>query len=140
MTEGAHQLAFLHELSHRLADFPFGNLRAVEKDLVDPFSCADGPGYGDLVDAAVGSSAYSSASESHVREHERSQLRVLTEKIGSHYFKPCLFAIKGESFDRKHSWYVEPSPAPPLFSFCACVECAGAGPDRTITRAVDSGE
>ena len=86
VAEGAHQLAFTHELGHCL-----GNLvvapRAVDllQKGVDGFS-GGADGYGHLVDSAVGSTAYSSASELHVGEHERPQLRVGSEKSFRHFF------------------------------------------------------
>ena len=84
VAEGAHQLTFPHKLGRRLVDFVIRNLGAVLKDVVDLFNCG-AYRYRHLLHAAVGSSADSSASEPHVGEHERPQLRVVTKKICCHY-------------------------------------------------------
>ena len=85
MAEGAHQLTFSYKLCGRSTDSgAIRNLSSVLKKVVDLFSGADSSRYGHLLDTAVGSRSYSNASESHVREHERPQLRVVTKISGHH--------------------------------------------------------
>ena len=85
VAEGAHQLTFPHELGRRFLDGGGRDLGRVLQEVMYPFSGADGSRYGHLLHAAVGSGTDSSASEPHVGEQERPQLRVVTKKISSHY-------------------------------------------------------
>ena len=81
VAEGAHQLALLHELSRRPLDLSRRDRGAVLEDVVDLLGGADGSWYLHLLHAAVGARADSGASESHVRQHERPQLRMIAKKI-----------------------------------------------------------
>ena len=56
---------------------------------MDFFGGADGSRHGHLLHAAVGSGADSDASESHVGEDERPQLRILGEKAFRGHFSCC---------------------------------------------------
>ena len=89
VAEGAHKLTFPHELGRGSADLGRGDLGAVQEDVVDLLCGADGSRHGYLLHAAIGSGADSDASESHVREDERPQLRILGEKAFRGHFSCC---------------------------------------------------
>ena len=89
VAEGAHQLTFPHELGRRFLDGCGRDLGQVLEEFVYLFSGADGSRYGHLLHAAVGSGTDSSASEPHVGEQERPQLRV-AKKISRHVVRHVL--------------------------------------------------
>ena len=73
MAEGAHQLALFHELLGSPLDLSRLDLGAA---VVDLLGGADGSR---ILDIAVGTRADFGAGESHVRQHKRPQLRMLSK-------------------------------------------------------------
>ena len=109
MAEGAHQLALPDKLVRRLADLGSGDLGKVHKHFVDPFYGADGSRHHHFLHAAVGSRAYSDASEPYIRQQEGLQLRIFTKRV-SHSGQWLLpLAISGVK-TRAHAQ--QPSAAP----------------------------
>ena len=78
MAEGVHQSTLLYKLADEIGLRDHGTIL---KDVVDLFSCADSSRYCHFFDAAVRSSANSSASERHIGEDEGPQLRILAMMI-----------------------------------------------------------
>ena len=92
MAECAHQSTFSYKLRCRSTDNDSRDLDSVMEKVVDLFSGADGSRYGLFLNAAVGSSTDSSASESYIREYERPQLRIVS--------KICVHNNKGFNYRR----------------------------------------
>ena len=80
VAEGAHQLAFPHELGRGLADCCDRDLGCIQEEIVDLFGGADGSRHSHLLHAAVGSCADCGTSEPYVGEQERLQLWIVAKK------------------------------------------------------------
>ena len=84
VAEGAHQLAFPHELCRSLVDSGPWDLGSIQEEIVDLFGGADGSRHGHFLHAAVGSCADCGTSEPYVGEHERPKVCVTPKKF-SHF-------------------------------------------------------